>query len=397
MNELFRVLHRKVYCAAFGLAAGLVAGASIAAPITLQPSITGVTAGIYKGPAPLLSGAFQTQASLSLAGKYITVPASARVAANAASFVVSAARVTNPLILGAAVLGWFLAADIEPDGLGGWRKVGSAPLGDVVQTGAIVYYSLGGYPYTGCSALASPYTFSIREGDHACCYGEPAYCVQPHGSCSTGVANYVTGDCHELADGGTAATDDDFAPLIAAPLPDSVADEVAETMGVPVSPEIMPGDVSLGSPYAKPDGSTWQRRARLTPNPDGTVTAVPYEIQVTEPLPDYVPDTEAQPTGGQEVNDDCSTNPGKLGCVELGDPSIEQIPTDAFSFDYEPLNLFGSGTCPDFDAIEVGGMQLNIFNGPQACGYITDYVRPIVILLSTFAATFILFGVGRSS
>ena len=91
---------------------------------------------------------------------------------------------------------------------------------------------------------------------------------------------------------------------------------------------------------------------------------------------------------------DCEKNPDATRCkdIDLDTPDGE-IPKAEKSVTYTPESLFGGGSCPANKVMTVHtGQQLTVWNWDSSCGYITGYMRPIVLVLCGFAAFAIVAG-----
>jgi hypothetical protein len=363
------------------------------------PTISGLVGGIYKGPAPVVSGAVSTSANLSLSGRLITVPASARLAANAASYAVSALRLTPYGMIGAAAAAWLASAGITstPDG-----QVVTLPPADpssmsaeeathyLSQSSTAVYNNMGAIDL--CYAHGFQYFFMTTYGTSTIDLG----CMSSTGWYDILGWSYLNMPIAP-AETTRVATDDDYAPLSASPLPDSVADELADTSGVPVDPvQVAPGDVALGSPYKKPDGTWAQARAKITPTSDGRVAITPYEVPVPAPegtpvaQPDFVPDGEPVATGTETQPDPCDLNPDRVGCVSLGEPVDQPVnKTDSvMSITPEPISM--PGMCPAAKQVVTPFGTIELSYDP-ACQFATQ-IRPVVLALGLFMAGMIFVG-----
>lgn len=97
--------------------------------------------------------------------------------------------------------------------------------------------------------------------------------------------------------------------------------------------------------------------------------------------------TETQP---EEKDDrsECEKNPGGLACAELDTPDGE-IPKAKFNVTYSIEDSWGGGSCPADVYANVGGRSIKAYDWQMTCGYVSTYVRPILLLLCAFGALLI--------
>lgn len=114
-------------------------------------------------------------------------------------------------------------------------------------------------------------------------------------------------------------------------------------------------------------------------DPSGNVTST---TETTTDQADPIPQEEEQSLF-------CELFPNVLACAEFGEPEGDEIPTEERSVDFEPELLFGNGSCPADTSITVNGTTITIGQWSSWCPYLTDYVRPMVLLLSAFMALMI--------
>ena len=154
---------------------------------------------------------------------------------------------------------------------------------------------------------------------------------------------------------------------------------------------------------AGPGNQPWkQPGTTVTPQP---VPGNPWRVDISptdreQAGPNPLPDTEQNPN--KDPNTDkpkpeeqiglCELYPDILACAkpELDTPDGE-IPKSTRNVELTQENLFGGGGCPaDVYFAPHGLQQLKIWDWNRACSDITTYVKPVVLLLSTFAAFMIL-------
>ena len=125
------------------------------------------------------------------------------------------------------------------------------------------------------------------------------------------------------------------------------------------------------------------------------VQPVDKPVDSAEPKPEPKPDPE--PSDGDQPREDdrdlCERNPDILACAkpELDTPDGE-IPKKTVDVSYQPENLFGGGACPADKTMTAHGVQLKVWDWQQGCGYITSYVRPVILVLCACVAMAIIAG-----
>jgi hypothetical protein len=92
----------------------------------------------------------------------------------------------------------------------------------------------------------------------------------------------------------------------------------------------------------------------------------------------------------------CAANGSDQACRgqedELGPIPSGTVPTSSTSLTYTAETPFGGGACPadKFFTSGMTGQTYKAWNWAQTCSYTATYIRPMVILLATFAAFLIL-------
>lgn len=147
-------------------------------------------------------------------------------------------------------------------------------------------------------------------------------------------------------------------------------------------------------PYLQPG-------VKVTPRP---TTANPWQVDVQpsdrpQAGPDPLPDTEQNPDAGEndkpreeDSKSLCEKHPEILACTkpELDTPDGE-IPKTSRDVSLQEEGLFGGGACPADVYFSPNGLQqMKIWDWNKACGDISTYLKPILIICCTFAAFMIL-------
>lgn len=354
-----------------------LAQASFAA-VVLTPTVAGysASAGRFAATAGSFTMAaanegYIAQSVVNVAGKAVTMPATLRMAANVGVFAVSAMRLNPYLIVGTAAAAWLLSQGIEQQNGQYVKSAGYLLHPGDQASGGYPYYIYGSVASLSGNGATTPYENScVSLGGYFGTIGSDYGCVF-YGAVPS--PSYVP------------ATQSDFDVLPS--LPDAVKQELPFApylpQGVPVDkPEFAPADVPLGNPYTKPDGSTAQPRAKISPSGDGQVTVAPYDQPLTDPTGNPLPNAAPEPTA-DPPQDQCQLHPDTVGCATLGSDSFSLTP-ETRSVTFSPESSPISGACPA--SITVGGNSISFLSACDAMGMI----RPLVIALAGVMAAFMI-------
>lgn len=149
-----------------------------------------------------------------------------------------------------------------------------------------------------------------------------------------------------------------------------------------------------------PDGSTETTECRTVGTVSGSDLRLSEQCTVTQRNPSGSitgttttttdqADPQPQPKDEEEKSKFCEWFPNILACAEFGDPEGDDIPRAERSVSFTPQVLFGSGSCPADTTITAQGLTITVGNWSTWCGYITTYLKPMVLLLAAFAALMI--------
>lgn len=388
---------------------------------------TGTVAG---STAAANSGAFITNSSVTAMGKLVDIPATATIAANAASFAVTAVRASPGGLVTGLVASWLLGYGLEW-AVDHWTK--NPPDYEAVSAPNGYQYRSN---YTGAPWRNTPdeaaHDYAIWLTSQGCCTGKtvvswsataltfPSYRLNANlsGSYSnnqTAIHQVSTLSC---PDGGTltgstcitppvTAVEADFTPASTGAIPDAAVQQLAQAnVPMPVNnPIFQPIDVPISEPRLDPISNRYvQDRLSVTqPNPStapDVANVVPYTVdagdipqQTTAPqvLPQALPDagvtSEAkQPTDQQT---DCDKFPDSLGCIEVGTAPVDDvIGAEQRSFSVSPVSIGGTGACHADIPVVTSRMSFTI---PMAafCDAL-GWLRPLVIALSWLTAAMII-------
>jgi len=384
------------------------------AALSSKPIIDGLTGGTYKPlSTPALTGNnFVATGRVLVNGKWINIPGYVPPASTAAQ----AARTSlwlNPWLIGASLLAWSGDA-----GLGSDQVAWTITLPSSLDHDPNKEYTVSAYPPIGyfpsaqeaCDvyfALADKScdpAMTVVASDMKCYlnYSNPIACgvspsqnpfawlflswrqvaVCPSGSIGT-PPNCVSEPQTRPA------TEDDFDAL-----PDPPAQALAELapqVGVPVDdPVYQPIDVDIGAPYTKPDGSTAQQRAKISPAGNGDVWIDTYEQPVTDSQGNPVQNPEPVDLPEPQLTQ-CDKYPDTVGCARLGSIPDETLPTENRSIALiQPVDIGNAGQCPAPMTATVAGMTIEWSFDPL-CQY-ANALRPLVLALAWLSAGLIFIG-----
>lgn len=374
------------------------------------------------------NSAFTTPATVSVAGKLVTMPASASFAANAAAFAVTTAR-GNPTGMGVALTG-FLASAALSYAVDHWVKTTQAPADSSGNVGFIWlgYASITSSSSSGaCTAsqshpdlhgsgsyvsgsivtatagpcqgkLVQSCTITGRGSD----YSDYSFSVCRNPTCATGYT-MSGGVCVPDAQ-SSPATEADFTNAAAQPLTDAVAQELARAnLPVPVNPPVLnstPVVSPIGDPYIDPvTGQTIQPYVKVTPSPTvddpARVDIIPFnkEIAAADPAKAetgaIAPKAEAPPT-------DCDKYPNSLGCIDAGDSTDDQtLQTKDVALSLTPVPVGDAGSCPATKTFTHAGTSYSFSYAPICTG--ATLIKPVVLAIAWLLAAYIVIGSVRET
>lgn len=351
------------------------------------------------------NGVFITPATVTAAGKQVTMPASATIAANAASFAVSAVRL-NPagLVIGLTAQ-WLLSEGLQYLN-GEWRKS--------VTTAAFRWWNQTGQNFI----FATP----VEVADARCAGNGGPWSGNPAGWQTNGGAVYCTNGtqffiqkicwnntqafdqgCSAPPAGTDPAVEQDFIDAAADPIPDAVAQELARAnVPIPVAePVLSPTPIvePYGSPFVDPvTGKTLQTKTRITPDP---IPGDPFHVRIESynvevaPAPAPVPGDDVPAPKDEQPTDPCLDNPNRVGCLDAGEPEDVELGTLEVPFSVTPIAIGGSGACPPNPTFQAAGQTFVINYGPMCDAAI--WLKPIILAMAWLSAAMIISGAVRES
>ena len=364
------------------------------------------------------NGAFITPATVTAAGKQVTMPASAAIAANAAAFAVTAVRL-NPagLFVGLAAQ-WLIGEGLQWAN-NSWTKTtpGVADPNNVIGwgyktglTGSTVFSS----PASACGQLVSvligTYYDTLTKyssSNNWYCYirGRPPgygdYLAQVtwQNYCASGYS-LSGGVCVPDAQ-AVPATESDFTAAGASSMPDPVAQELARAnVPIPVSDPVLdqtPKVEDYGTPFVDPvTGKTVQTKTRITPSPTPgdpyNVRIESYNVEVAPaPVPD--PGDPVPVPADEQPKDPCLDNPDRVGCLNAGSPEDSDLSTWELPFSLTPVSIGGAGACPPDPVFTAAGQSFTIAYKPMCDA--AAWLKPLILALAWFSAAGIIAGTVR--
>ena len=105
--------------------------------------------------------------------------------------------------------------------------------------------------------------------------------------------------------------------------------------------------------------------------------------------------TDSKPEEKLEKDDPsliCKLLPNILACQELDTPQNEEIPKETKTVTLQEADLgFGGGSCPSDAVVTLSGKHYTIMKWSEICPYFSNYVKPLILLLSAFISMMIIF------
>lgn len=124
----------------------------------------------------------------------------------------------------------------------------------------------------------------------------------------------------------------------------------------------------------------------------------PVTTIVTSPTaptaPVTVPNTGTGNPSAGAAQTDCDKYPGSLGCAPLGTPPTGEIPKSTREITLQQGPQFAGGACPADVMLSIHGSSIKALDIQQACGWVVNWVKPLVLLLAAISAVFIVYPKG---
>jgi len=345
-------------------------------------------------------------ASLRVAATTVSVPVKAALSANAASLVRGAIMLNPTRILGTAA-----ATVLATYGL---TLVADQLMKGTPEPNALLSSSHDRVNATpGCYGVTGPWYLNGNTVMHSVVYQGEVHPFDPANgpvyiaNAFQNVQCLATGNYHTYnlayqviapwVNQPVPATPEDLVVALSdsSPLPEPIAAELPEVAympdGAPVDApfyDFVPFHVDIGAPYMKPDGSTYQPRAVISPN-GNNVTYQTYDQPLTDVNGDPVANPQPVETTLSGSEDPCINSPDRLACLDAGGGDDTKMDRETVSLDYTPQASRISGGCPA--PIPVLGHSLSF---QPVCDAMT-MIRPLILALASVMALYILAGTVR--
>lgn len=126
--------------------------------------------------------------------------------------------------------------------------------------------------------------------------------------------------------------------------------------------------------------------------PDNSVTGSETTTTADETPTDPNPTTPGvDPTTGEPTPGLCELYPDILACKKLEAPPEEPLPKETRNIELQTGPTFAGGGCiPDVN-VSVFGHQVTALAMAVPCGWISDYLKPFILLLASLSAVFIIY------
>lgn len=437
----YRIHARRWFCALYlgGLSLTAHAGYAQLSPPQGWSAGAGATATYQPPPGGAANtgwyyGRATANATLNFGGRAVTVPASMRMAANAPR-IAAGFLWTNPTfaVASIALMAWVALSNIQWDTTK--QKWVETEPGDELSNGlrytmrnhrTTIYQFSGLTRSQACGAAlvharAAIPTMVVQTTTTQCVFSVPgqsgtnAYNFQSTSANACPAGWYVTPGGLCVQDPTTREIpkpefEERMAPH---PLPDAIPPHDLPVR-LPVENPVInpkPGPDGVPTPMREPTGNPYRvpntdpvqyRRPiiQITPSPNAPaepwrVDVQPQDLPVPSPDPVPVPQPEPEPDPEEDPDaqpenkesDLCEKYPDILACAkpDLDTPEAE-IPREQFTVTYSAENLFSSGSCPADKTMMVNGQNVTVWDWQKTCGYITDYLKPVLLTIATFSA-----------
>lgn len=177
--------------------------------------------------------------------------------------------------------------------------------------------------------------------------------------------------------------------------PDLPADLPTEASG----PSSAPGRTTTTT---RPDGSTTTTTSSTTISYDeNNINITNNTTTVTRGPNGEVTDTSTTTESGdtpekpqEEPTDLCKDHPDILACKKLEEPEAADIPKRSEEISLQQGSTFSGGGCVPDLVVQVFGRSVTVLSMATPCGWITSYMRPLILLLAAMSAVFIIYPKG---
>lgn len=177
-----------------------------------------------------------------------------------------------------------------------------------------------------------------------------------------------------------------------APSPGVVRELLDKGIAIPVESPSVTGPSTTPGPQSqtnRPDGKvvTQTTTHNHTYEGDTITTTITNITNVYDPATNTTETTteEKEPEDERQCKDGDQT----VGCAELDTPEGE-IPKRTETLTYEPVNIWGGGSCPADKTMQLAGRTMTVVDWAERCDWLVTYLKPMVIAVSAIAALFLL-------
>lgn len=99
----------------------------------------------------------------------------------------------------------------------------------------------------------------------------------------------------------------------------------------------------------------------------------------------------AQAIAADDFYTDCEKFPNSLACMPAGEaPAPETVPSETRTLEIQSGPTFGGGGCPANLNVAIAGRSITVINMTRPCGWIVDFMKPLILLLAAISAVFII-------
>lgn len=131
------------------------------------------------------------------------------------------------------------------------------------------------------------------------------------------------------------------------------------------------------------------RTTTILNNSQSSTTEQPSAIPTTPTTPADPADPDPDKPPEDPPPDLCEKNPDILACKKLEEPEQTEIPKETRTIKLVDGPTFSGGSCiPDVMAT-VNGQSIKILETSTPCGWISDFFKPLILLLASISAVFI--------
>lgn len=171
--------------------------------------------------------------------------------------------------------------------------------------------------------------------------------------------------------------------------PQAVADAVNSGEVVTAPPPTVTGPTSANGPTS----TTVENGATVTKNTVYNINYNNNQVSYTTTVTTTTNNagnvtTKTETTENDQPVDECTKNPSSLNCSQLDVPD-GTIPKTTKNIVYNVETWFGGGSCPADKFLTTHGQEIKVWNWSGSCTWLTSYFRPVLLILASVMAMFI--------